>query len=56
VEEYKENQIYSKDGMFTPYWQSTYCFSNIEGVRERIDNNHMAYGVNPEMFKLMLNN
>jgi hypothetical protein len=56
VEEYKDNKIYSKDGMFAPYWQSSYCFSTVEGARERIDNRHMAYGIDPVMFKFMLNN
>jgi hypothetical protein len=43
VETYKENDIYCKDGLYSPYWQSPYYFNCVEDTRIRIDNRHLGY-------------
>lgn len=42
VEEYKGNQIYCKDGKYSPYWHSRYHFLSLEDAKKRIDNKHLV--------------
>lgn len=42
VEEYKNHQIYTKDGVYFPYWRCPYFFTDLEGARSRIDAPHIA--------------
>ncbi len=42
VEVYKGNQIYRKQGGYTPYWGCNYYFDTVEDCRLRIDHNHLS--------------
>lgn len=42
VETYKGNDIYTKDGMYYPYWDCPYCYDNLEDCKKRIDNRHVG--------------
>lgn len=52
VEEYKGNKIYSKDGVFFPYWGCQYFFDNLKDTKVRIDNSHIAI-INKNAFKFI---
>jgi len=53
VEEYKGNQIYLKDERYFPYWECQYFFNNLDDVKIRIDNPHIAI-VDTNAFKFLL--
>ena len=42
VETYKGDDIYTKDGMYYPYWDCAYCYDNLEDCRKRMDNRHIG--------------
>lgn len=37
VETYNGHDIYTKDGMYFPYWDRQYCFPSLQDCRNRID-------------------
>ena len=37
VEKYNGKNIYQKDGLYAPYWESSYAFDNIEDCKKRMD-------------------
>lgn len=43
VETYKGNDIYTKDGMYFPYWDCQYCFPTLQDCRNRIDSKMGIY-------------
>ncbi|MBN3352028.1 hypothetical protein CF086_17170 [Clostridium botulinum] len=52
AQEYKMNNIYSKDGKYVPYWGCNYYFKSLEDCKKRIDNKNIAC-VNMKDFYLL---